>query len=148
MKRITVLVVVVAGLLVVTSLASGKTSAKAVKFSATLNTGQVTPRPKGTKVGASGSFSATLTGTTLKWTLAYSKLSGPATAAHIHMGARGKNGIALVALCGPCKSPMSGVATAVTDDIAALMSSGGAYVNVHTAKNGEGEIRGEIKTAR
>jgi hypothetical protein len=25
------------------------------------------------------------------------------------------------------------------------MSSGGAYVNVHTAKNTEGEIRGQIK---
>lgn len=136
----------VLGTLALTSLANGtttKTSA-VMTFKAALNTGQVVPHPKGTKAGAAGSFKATLTGTTLKWTLTFSHLSGPAVAAHIHMGARGKNGIALVALCGPCKSPMSGTANAVTDDVAALMAKNGAYVNVHTDKNAEGEIRGEI----
>jgi hypothetical protein len=104
----------------------------------------VTPHPKGTKAGASGTFKATLTGTTLKWTLTYKNLTGPANAAHIHLGARGKNGMALVALCSPCKSPVSGTANSVTDDEAALMLKAGAYVNVHTDKNAEGEIRGEI----
>jgi len=33
---------------------------------------------------------------------------------------------------------------AVTDDVGALMSHSGAYVNVHTVKNPDGEIRGEI----
>jgi hypothetical protein len=115
-------------------------------YKAVLNAGQVTPSPKGTKAGASGTFKATLTGTTLKWTLTYTHLTGPAVAAHIHLGARGKNGIALVALCGPpsCNSPMSGSANSVTDDVGALMLKAGAYVNVHTNKNPEGEIRGEI----
>lgn len=149
MKRIIVLGgFAVVGILAITSLASGKTAVKATKFNAALNIGQVVPHPKGTKAGASGHFTATFTGTTLKWTLTFSHLSGPATAAHIHMGARGKNGIALVSLCGPCKSPMSGTANAVTDDVAALMEKSGAYVNVHTAKNAEGEIRGEITVAR
>jgi hypothetical protein len=151
MKRIIVLGGIAAvGILVFTSLASGKTpqmAGKVTKFSAAINAGQVTPHPKGTMTGASGHFSATLIGTTLKWTLTYSHLTGPATAAHIHMGAHGKNGIALIALCGPCKSPISGTATAVTDDVAALMSSAGAYVNVHTVKNAEGEIRGEVTVA-
>jgi hypothetical protein len=111
-----------------------------------LNVGQtVSPHAKGTKVGASGTFTATLTGTTLRWTLTYSHLTGPVVAAHIHMGVRGKAGIALIALCGPCHSPMSGTANSVTDDVGSIMSSGGAYVNVHTAKNTEGEIRGQIK---
>ena len=148
MKRIIVLGgVALVGILAVATLASGKpaqTAGTVTKFSAAINAGQVVPHPKGTMTGASGRFGATLTGTTLKWTLTYSHLTGHATAAHIHMGARGKNGIALVALCGPCKSPMSGTANAVTDDVAALMSSAHAYVNVHTAKNPEGEIRGEI----
>jgi hypothetical protein len=151
MKRIIVLGGIAAiGILAFTSLASGKqarTAATVTKFTAAINVGQVTPHPKGTITGASGHFSATLTGTVLKWTLTYSHLSGPATAAHIHIGARGKNGIALIALCPPCKSPLSGTATAVTDDVAALMSNGGAYVNVHTAKNPEGEIRGEVTVA-
>jgi hypothetical protein len=148
MKRATALfVVTVVGVLGVTSLASGKTAAPALKFKAAIDVGQVVPHPKGTKAGASGTFNATLTGTTLKWTLTYTHLSGPAIAAHIHLGARGKNGMALVALCGPCKSPLSGSANSVTDDVAALMSKGGAYVNVHTDKNPEGEIRGEITLA-
>jgi hypothetical protein len=148
MKRSIVLVGIVAvGVLGVVSLASGaQRAATAVKYSATINAAQVVPKPKGVSASATGHFSATLTGTVLKWTLTYSHLSGPATAAHIHMGARGKNGIALVALCGPCHSPISGTANSVPDDVAALLS-GGAYVNVHTAKNAEGEIRGEVTLA-
>lgn len=125
-----------------TSLASGRTATSTYK--ATLNAGQVVPHPKGTKTGAAGTFTATLTGTTLKWRLTFSHLTGGAVAAHVHLGARGKNGIALIALCGPCHSPMSGTANSVTDDVAALMAKAGAYVNVHTVKNPEGEIRGEI----
>ena len=104
----------------------------------------MTPHPKGTKPGASGTFKATFAGTTLKWTLTFTNLTGAASAAHIHLGAKGKNGMALVALCSPCKSPISGTANAVTDDEVALMMKGGAYVNVHTDKNPEGEIRGAI----
>jgi hypothetical protein len=71
------------------ALASGaKKPPAVVKFSAALNIGQEVPHPKGTKVGASGHFAATLTGTTLKWTLSFLHLSGPATAAHIHQAAR------------------------------------------------------------
>jgi len=145
MKRFIVLAVVGAvGILAATSLASEKKTT-ASTFKATLNAAQVVlPRAKGTKAGAAGTFSATLTGTTLRWKLTYSNLTGPAVAAHIHLGARGKTGIAVVALCGPCKSPMTGTANSVTDDVAALMMKGGAYVNVHTNKNAEGEIRGEI----
>jgi CHRD domain-containing protein len=135
---------VVLGVLAVSSIASGRTAAPVAKFKAALSVGQVTPHAKGTNAGASGTFTATLTGTTLKWTLTYTHLTGRAIAAHIHIGARGKNGIAVVALCGPCKSPISGSANSVTDDVAALMLKGGAYVNVHTEKNAEGEIRGEI----
>jgi CHRD domain len=145
MKRLIVLSAVAAlGVLVAASIAIGKTAAPALTFKAALNVAQVTPHPKGTTAGASGTFKATLTGTTLKWTLTYTKLTGPAVAAHIHLGARGKNGMALVALCGPCKSPISGSANSVTDDEAALMMKAGAYVNVHTDKNPEGEIRGAI----
>ena len=38
------------------------------------------------------------------WKLTFAKLSGAATAAHIHLGAKGKAGNVLVALCGPCTS--------------------------------------------
>lgn len=139
-------------MLVLASFASGnaKRTSQVLRFKAALTAAQVVPHPKGTMTGSSGTFTATLSGTTLKWKLSYAHLSGPAVAAHIHLGARGKNGIALVALCGPpaCKSPMSGTANSVTDDVAALMSKAGAYVNVHTDKNPEGEVRGEISASR
>ena len=148
MRRFILLgVIAVIGVLAITSLASGSAARQAVdvtKFRATLTSGQVVPPVKGAMAGATGTFTATLTGTTLRWKLSYSHLTGRAEAAHIHMGAPRKNGMALVALCGPCRSPMSGTDTGVTDDEAALMSGSGAYVNVHTAKNPEGEIRGKI----
>jgi hypothetical protein len=147
MKRIIVLgAVTVVGILTLASLASGKSmpTAASSTYKAALTAAQVTPPVKGAKPGASGTFKATLTGTKLKWTLTYTHLTGPAVAAHIHLGAKGKNGIALVALCAPCKSPISGTANSVTDDVGALMLKAGAYVNVHTNKNPEGEIRGEI----
>jgi hypothetical protein len=136
--------IAVLGVLAAATIALGKTAAPVLTFKAALSAAQVTPHPKGTKAGASGTFKATLTGTTLEWTLTYKNLTGPANAAHIHLGAKGKNGMALVALCSPCKSPISGTANSVTDDEAALMMKAGAYVNVHTDKNAEGEIRGEI----
>ena len=150
-RALALAVVAIVSMLAVTSLASGKPAhaTASLKFHATLNVAQIVPHLKGAKANETGTFTATLTGTSLKWTLTYSHLSGPAVAAHIHLGAPGKTGMALVALCGPpaCKSPMSGTANSVTDDIAALMSKAGAYVNVHTDKNAEGEIRGEITLA-
>src|SRR5438034_9657157 len=93
------------------------TTPRPVKFSAALNIGQEVPHPKGTKVGASGRFTATLTGTTLKWRLTFTHLSGLASAAHIHKGVRGKSGPVFVSLCGPCTSPATGTATVTTAEI-------------------------------
>ena len=141
MKRFVVLALIgVVGVVATGSPASEKTTT----YKATLNAAQVVPHPKETTTAETGTFTATLSGTVLKWRLTFSHLTGAAVAAHIHLGARGKNGIALIALCGPCKSSISGTANSVTDDVAALMAKAGAYVNVHTVKNPEGEIRGEI----
>jgi hypothetical protein len=145
-KLIAVAVVVISSLLVLASLASASEAKKTLKFSAALNTGQEVPHPKGTKVGASGRFTATLTGTTLKWTLTFAHLTGPATAAHIHPGVRGQSGPPLVPLCGPCSSPTRGTATLTQAEITAMVA-GKDYVNVHTTKNPNGEIRGQITRA-
>jgi len=117
-----------------------------VKFKAALNVGQEVPHPKGTKVGASGRFTATLTGTKLTWNLTFTHLSGPATQAHVHGGVKGKSGPVLIPLCTPCKSPVSGTATVTAAEIAA-MKAGKTYVNVHTTKNPAGEIRGQVTRA-
>ena len=101
------------------------------------------PNPRGEPVKAGGSFTATLVGTKLTWKLTYSNLSGKATAAHIHSGAKRKAGAVLVPLCGPCAAT-SGGSMKVSAAVAKALDSGDTYVNVHTAKNPNGEIRGQI----
>ena len=55
-----------------------------------------TPTPKGDVSGARGTFTATLTktasGAEMSWRLEFSNLSGNATAAHVHVAARGQAG--------------------------------------------------------
>jgi CHRD domain-containing protein len=122
---------------------AGATSSRNDRFTASLNRGQEVPKPKGVSVRASGRFTATLSGSKLKWTLTFKHLTGKAIAAHIHSGKRGKAGIVLVPLCGPCKSGASGTAVVTSAEVKA-MKKGDLYVNVHTVKNPAGEIRGQI----
>ena len=80
----------------------------------------------------------------LSWTLTYSGLTGPATAAHFHgPAAAGKNAGVAVAIPNAGKSPAEGSAT-LTDAQAADLTSGKYYVNVHTQANPGGEIRGQV----
>ena len=80
----------------------------------------------------------------LSWKLTYSGLSGPATAAHFHGPAEpGKNAGVAVAIPNATSSPVEGSAT-LTDAQAADLAAGKYYVNVHTAANPGGEIRGQV----
>ena len=87
---------------------------------------------------------AELTGTKLTWSLVFRKLTGRASAAHIHLGRPGKAGPVAVPLCGPCRSGAKGRATLTAAQVKAVLG-GGTYVNVHTAKNPNGEIRGPLR---
>jgi hypothetical protein len=145
-KKFVPIAALVIAALTLTAVATGSTHAKSMKFSAALNVGQERPHPSGTKVGAAGHFTATVTGTTIKWTLTFSHLTGAASAAHIHLGKKGVPGAVAIALCGPCTSPASGTGT-ITSAQFSSMKSGGTYVNVHTGKNPNGEFRGQITMA-
>jgi len=80
----------------------------------------------------------------LSWKLTYSGLSGAATAAHFHGPAEaGKNAGVAVAIPNATSSPAEGSAT-LTDAQAADLVAGKYYVNVHTAANPGGEIRGQV----
>jgi CHRD domain-containing protein len=135
-----------------TALALAATGAKKYSYKATLTAGQEVPKPTGAKPTAGGNFSATATegtsGSTVRWTLTFRNLTGKATAAHIHKGAKGVAGDVLVPLCAapakPCKPGMTG-RVRVSKDIADALEHGKAYVNVHTAKNPAGEIRGQVR---
>ncbi|MBR0696202.1 CHRD domain-containing protein [Bradyrhizobium lablabi] len=80
----------------------------------------------------------------LTWKVTYSGLSGPATAAHFHGPAdAGKNSGVAVAIPNAGSSPVEGSAT-LTDAQAADLLAGKYYVNIHTAANPGGEIRGQV----
>jgi hypothetical protein len=80
----------------------------------------------------------------LSWKLTYSGLTGPATAAHFHgpAGPADKAGVA-VAIPNAGTSPVEGSAV-LTDAQAADLTAGKYYVNIHTAANPGGEIRGQV----
>jgi CHRD domain len=90
-----------------------------------------------------GQFAGRLSGSKLTWKLTFSGLTGPATAAHIHLGGMGKAGNVVVPLCTPCKSGAHGTAT-LSKTLLKDLSKHLLYVNVHTAKNPAGEIRGQL----
>jgi hypothetical protein len=80
----------------------------------------------------------------LSWTVTYSGLSGPATAAHFHGPAEaGKNAGVAVPIPNAAASPVKGEAT-LTDAQAADLLGGKYYINIHTAANPGGEIRGQV----
>ena len=80
----------------------------------------------------------------LSWKVTYSGLSGPATAAHFHgPAAAGANAGVAVAIPNATSSPVDGSAT-LTDAQAADLTAGKYYINVHTAANPGGEIRGQV----
>jgi CHRD domain len=112
-------------------------------WTAALSSGQEIPPQVIKDAAAHGLFKATLSGTTLKWKLTFAKLTGPATAAHIHMAAKGKPGNVVVPLCLSCKSGMTGTAT-VNSALLTAFKKHLLYVNVHTASNPAGEIRGQL----
>ncbi|MGC4000534.1 MAG: CHRD domain-containing protein [Anaeromyxobacter sp.] len=116
-----------------------------------------------------GTFSADITvgdaGPTIAWTLTFSGLSAPASAAHIHLGQPGVAGGIAVNLCGAGSAPAcpaegsvtgtidatsvvgpaeQGIAPGELQELLVAMVVGATYVNVHTATFPTGEIRGQI----
>ena len=108
---------------------------------------------------AGGSFSASDTGGALSYTLS-SDAEG-ITQAHIHMAAAGADGPVVAFLFGPVDPGQDGVNASGTispadllgpvegdwDAFIAAVDAGETYVNVHTATNPGGEVRGQIGAA-
>jgi CHRD domain len=116
-----------------------------VKMKANLSASSEVP-PNGSKGTGSVDITYDTDSKTLSWKGTYSGLSGPATAAHFHgPAAAGKNaGVIVPIFAGPtAKSPFEGSKTLTAEQAAELMK-GDWYVNVHTAANKAGEIRGQV----
>ena len=82
----------------------------------------------------------------LSWTIEFSDLSGPATAAHFHgPAAEGTNAGVQVNIgdISGLDSPMEG-STMLTAEQASSLMDGMLYINIHTTMNPNGEIRGQV----
>jgi hypothetical protein len=83
----------------------------------------------------------------LSWKVTYSGLTGAATAGHIHGPAEaGKNSPVVIPFANAA-SPIEGSAT-LTDAQSADFLAGKYYINIHTAENKGGEIRGQLKSGK
>jgi hypothetical protein len=132
-----------AALALVTCIAASPAFADTVKFKADLSGASEVPP---TTSPGKGTLEATLDTATkqLTYTVTYSGLTGPATAAHFHgPAAAGANAGVAVPVQGGVASPINGTAT-LTDAQAADLQDGKYYFNIHTEANKPGEIRGQV----
>jgi Cu/Zn superoxide dismutase len=136
---------VAAGGMIAAGLSFTAANAEMMKFKADLSSAQEVPAndSKG-----KGKAEITIDSATKEITFKvdFEGLSGDAVAAHIHgPAAAGANaGVELnIGMLGGLKSPIQGKTT-LTDAQLADITGGKTYVNVHTAANKGGEVRGQI----
>ena len=127
-----------AGLGLVALLATGSiAAAETVQLKADL---------KGSNTAATGNASVSYDTASkqVTWRITYAGLSGTPTAAHFHGPAQpvANAGVA-VPIPNVATSPIQGSAT-LTDAQAADLVAGRYYINIHTAANPPGEIRGQV----
>ncbi len=113
----------------------------------TLNGGSEVPAVQTT---ASGTASLTLIGSELSYTVTFSGLSGVATGADVDGPADGtQSGAALIPLNAPSsKSATFSGKVSLDSTTLAYLLAGQTYINIRTATNSGGEIRGQIYPAQ
>jgi len=137
--------VLAAAAVVMLSSCSSMMGSSAVRLGGTLSGGQEVPA---VSTAGTGMLDATFDKGTRKlaYTVTYSGLTGPATAAHFHGPAALGTNAGVVLPFGSAASPIRGEAT-LNEAQAADLLAGRWYVNVHTAAHPGGEIRAQV-TAR
>ncbi len=152
------LVLVMAALLLGASTAFG--AVKGTTFTASLMGAKEVP-PVSTMASGDATFILSDDGTQLAYTVTVSGISD-VFAAHIHLAPAGSNGSVVAGLFGvkmlgpfdgtlaqgtitaaDLKGPLAGMSL---DALITEIKAGNTYVNVHTAANPPGEIRGQIVT--
>jgi hypothetical protein len=141
--------------------AAGSASAQTFTLTANLTGGNETPAP-GVNTGAFGTATVTLNVSTrtVSWDIDVFNLPSGVTAGHIHAGASGTPGPTIVNFVVPSPAsndfkingslrdtewnlrPDQGIRSA--DDIIQAILGGNTYVNIHSAVNPGGEIRGQL----
>jgi hypothetical protein len=117
------------------------------KFTADLTAAAVVPPTTSTATGTADVTFDTAS-KMLTWTVTYKGLTGKPTAAHFHgPAAVGANAGPVVGLTGSLDSPIKGSFT-LSDKQASELEAGMWYLNVHTSKFADGEIRGQVLKAK
>ncbi|HEU4658522.1 MAG TPA: CHRD domain-containing protein [Capillimicrobium sp.] len=151
MSRRTLAVVAVAA----AALPTGLASAKPVHLEATLNGRSEVPRTDSRATGHA-EFTVADNRKSIRYELDASGLSGPAMAAHLHLGKPGQAGGVLITIASSRFSlPSEGRLTkrdfSATGNVKTFRQAiravlaGRTYVNIHTAKFPAGEIRGQVR---
>jgi len=151
--------VVMLAVIVLVSATAGAAQAQTIRLTATLSGSNETPA---VLTGAFGNASVTLdTATqTLSWSIDVYNLPSGITNAHFHVGGPGIAGptVVNIGFAGGQSNDftLSGTATAANltvrgdqgirswDDFMQALQGGQIYINVHSAVNGGGEIRGQV----
>jgi hypothetical protein len=123
-------------------------TAQAQTFGATLTGAQEAPNPVTTNGFGNATFTLDSTRTQLAVNITISGLSGPPILAHIHRGGQGVAGPVVIDFAGGTNfsngvlSKTFTITKQLGDEISE--NPGNFYVNVHTAQNPGGEIRGQL----
>jgi hypothetical protein len=124
-------------------LSTGTAFAEKINFSAELSGANEVPPVESS---GTGTLEATFDTESmeLSWTATYEGLTGDAQAAHFHGPAsKTENAGVVVPLEGDLTSPLEGSAT-LTEEQAQQLQDGLWYLNIHTAKYPDGELRGQV----
>ncbi len=136
-------------------------AAQAVTLTATLNGNAETP-PPGVNTGAFGTATVVVdvAARTVSYRIDVFNMPSGTTASHIHVGGAGTTGPVIVNFAPPVNAsndygfagtvpegqfllrPELGIRSA--DDVFQAILAGNAYVNVHSAANPGGEVRGQL----
>jgi hypothetical protein len=124
-----------------TAIAMGPVSAEMLAFKADLNGASETP-PSDTAGTGTAQVNVDTSKMEVTWTITHSGLTGDVTAAHFHgPAAVGEKAGPVIDISGKVES---GSAT-LTDVQLADLQAGRLYLNLHTAKFPDGEIRGQVE---
>jgi len=129
------------------------------EFTAALSPAKERPNPVTNPANASGTSTLILSanGDTVRYTIQVSGLSGPPSAAHIHGPAGPEVAAGVLVPLAITSAVASGTISTGSfnvgttglavpfDSVVTLMRNGNSYVNVHTALNPGGEVRGQIE---
>ena len=139
-------------------LAVPATAAAPTRFHATLKGSSEVPKTT-SKATGKATFRISKSGKSIAYTLSAKGLSGKPQAAHIHLGGTKEAGPVMIAIAtkqfslpkkGRLTSKQFTKVTGASTFSAAVKAirAGKTYVNIHTAKDPGGEIRGQIRVAR